>query len=309
MSFLKYEFKKCPQCGSRNVKKDGKNRQGIQRYRCRECNKRFQSAKRNTNTILIEYVLGKQTYKQIYKKYGPNHKQIQKLIDNISLDLPKITPRTCVIGIDTTWFGDLGLTLVRDLTNKENLRWRFVSREQQLTYSQLVEGCVERGVTLLGIVADGKDSFFHSFGSVPIQMCQFHMAHILRRYLTKNPNLECNKELWKLWYTRENYNQYTFRIALLKWFLKHSHELVQGYIREDTNTWEYSKERTLKAYKSLVRFTRYLFTYQTSRWIPNTNNSLEGVNSDLKNKIRNHNGLRWDRKARVIHFYLLNQSS
>lgn len=228
------------------------------------------------------------------------------MIEGTSLELPKIVPCSCVIGIDTTWFGSLGLILVRDITNKKNILWRFVEKETQLAYSSLVQRCVDSGITLLGIVVDGKDSFFHSFGDIPIQMCQFHMAHILRKYLTKNPTLECNKALWKLWYERKKYTRQTFSIALLKWYLKYSHELVEGYVDTDTNSWEYSKQRTLSAYYSLRRYIPFLFTYQKSKWIPTTNNSVEGVNSDLKNKMRNHNGLRWDRKAKVIHFYLTN---
>lgn len=117
-----------------------------------------------------------------------------------------------------------------------------VTKEQQLTYSELLEECVGQGVTLLVVVVDWKDSFFYSFGFVPIQMCQFHMVQIFRRYLTRSLNLECSKELCGLWYTKENYNQYTSRITLLKLFLKHFHELVQVYIRGDTNTCEYSKD-------------------------------------------------------------------
>lgn len=225
------------------------------------------------------------------------------------MTLPTITPHTCVIGIDTTWFGNLGLTLVRDITNKKNIIWRFVQKENQLAYSSLVQTCVDSGITLLGIVTDGKDSFFHSFENIPIQMCHFHMAHILRKYLTKNPTLECNKQLWKIWYDREKYTSQSFSIVLLKRYLKYSNELVEVYINRDTNTWEYSKQRTLNAYKSLRRFTPYLYTYKRSKWISTTNNSCEGVNSDLKNKMRNHNGLRWDRRAKVIHFYLANPSN
>ena len=209
-----------------------------------------------------------------------------------------------MIGIDTTWFGSLGLTIVRDITNKKNIIWRFVHKETQLAYSSLVQTCVDSGVSLLGIVVDGKDSLFHSFGDVPIQMCHFHMAHILRKYLTKNPTLECNKALWKLWYQRKTYNRGTFSIALLKWYFKYCYELLEGYIDTDTGKWEYSKDRTIKAYGSLRKFIPFLFIYQKSKWIPTTNNSLEGINSDLKNKMRNHNGLRWDRRAKVLHFYL-----
>jgi transposase-like protein len=31
----------CPACGARSVRKDGRDRRGVQVYRCRECRRRF----------------------------------------------------------------------------------------------------------------------------------------------------------------------------------------------------------------------------------------------------------------------------
>jgi hypothetical protein len=38
--------------------------------------------------------------------------------------------------------------------------------------------------------------------------------------------------------------------------------------------------------------------------MPNTNNKLEGVFTDLKNKLRNHNGLSRSRKEKFINEFL-----
>jgi hypothetical protein len=88
--------------------------------------------------------------------------------------------------------------------------------------------------------------------------------------------------------------------------MKYAETLTETYIDPKTEKSRHIKERTLKAYRSLVWYSPYLFTYRESRWIPNTNNSTEGVFSQLKAKMRIHNGLRWDRKANIIH-YLLSQ--
>ena len=140
-------------------------------------------------------------------------------------------------------------------------------------------------------------------------MCHFHMAQILRRYLTKNPNLNFNKELWEIWYNIDNLNPHKLKKELFKWYCKHSSELTKGFIDQETGKWFYSRERSLKAYKSLTRFAPYLFTYQSSKWIPNTNNSIEGSFRQMKKKINIHSGLRVDRKAKIIHHYLIGMRS
>lgn len=216
-------------------------------------------------------------------------------------EYPRLTPRSCVIAIDTSYFGQLGLSLIRDVTNKENLIWSFTQKENQNTYTDLYKKLVDANFDILGLVVDGRNSYYKAFKKVPIQMCHFHMAKILRKYLTKHPNLDFNKDLWRIWYSLHDHTPQSFSKRLFLWYCKYCAELTQRYLNEETNRWVYSRERTIKAYRSLRRFTPYLFTYKTSRWIPNTNNSIEGVFSQMKAKLRVHNGLRWDRKAKVVH--------
>ena len=59
------------------------------------------------------------------------------------------------------------------------------------------------------------------------------------------------------------------------------------------------------AYRSLRNNLPHLFVFE--RWrelgIPNTTNALDGQFSDLKNKLRNHNGLSTTRKTKLIDEY------
>ena len=165
---------------------------------------------------------------------------------------------------------------------------------------------IEKGFSILGIVVDGRRSFYNSFGTTPIQMCHFHMAKILARYLTRHPNLQVNIDLWNIWYKIETLTPYQLHKELFNWYRVYADELVQGYIDPRDNRWRYTKERTVKAYQSLLRFTQYLFVYKTSKWIPSTNNSTEGMFSQMKRKINIHNGLTLGRKMRIVHYCLLN---
>lgn len=187
--------------------------------------------------------------------------------------------------------------------------WVFVEHENQKPYDYMYETLTGGGLDVLGIVVDGRRSFYTSFNGVPIQMCHFHMAKILSRYLTRNPNLKFNQDLWEIWYKVKHLSQELLQKALFDWYCRYSDELTEGYIDPKHNRWVYSRERTLKAYKSFRRFIPYLFTYKTSKWISNTNNSLEGMFGQMKKKINIHNGLRVDRLTKIIHYYLREQNS
>jgi hypothetical protein len=152
----------------------------------------------------------------------------------------------------------------------------------------------------IGIVVDGREYFFSMFVDIPVQMCHFHMGKILARYLTRRPNLELNKELWKIWYQREKHRQDTFKGMLDAWYNRYRVELEEIAIDQGGRRY-YVKERTRSAYFSLLRFIPWLFTYRKSKWIPRTNNSIEGVFSNLKSKVRVHNGLSIGRKMKIIH--------
>ena len=43
-----------------------------------------------------------------------------------------------------------------------------------------------------------KKAVYRPFGITEYKMCQFHMVAIIRRNVTKNPQLEAGKELWIL---------------------------------------------------------------------------------------------------------------
>ncbi len=82
--------------------------------------------------------------------------------------------------------------------------------------------------------------------------------------------------------------------------------LKEKTFNHETERYHYTHRRTRSAYFSLKRNLDYLFTFydHIELGIPNTNNSLEGYFSYLKKKVSIHNGLRRDRKIKLI-FYLL----
>lgn len=209
--------------------------------------------------------------------------------------------------MDTSFFGELALTLIRDITNKQNLIWTFSDSETKITYLNLFNQIIDKKVTVLGIVVDGRPYFFDMFVGIPIQMCHFHMGKILAKYLTRNPTLQINKELWEIWFNRHKHREETFIRALEIWHYNHVTELNEVYI-DRFGRRQYVKIKTRLAYYSLIRHSPWLFTYQKSKWIPTTNNSVEGTFSHIQNKVNAHSGLNITRKTKLIHHLLIGES-
>ena len=66
--------------------------------------------------------------------------------------------------------------------------------------------------------------------------------------------------------------------------------------------WPYTHRRLRTAYRSLKTNLPYLFTYQkySELKLPNTTNSLDGMFSQLKNRLAVHRGLRRHRRYKLI---------
>lgn len=78
--------------------------------------------------------------------------------------------------------------------------------------------------------------------------------------------------------------------------------LNERTVNEETGKSHYTHKKLRSAYRSLVTNLPHLFVFEEWREldIPNTTNSLDGLFADLKNKLRNHNGLSTSRKKKLI---------
>jgi len=124
-------------------------------------------------------------------------------------------------------------------------------------------------------------------------MCQFHQISIVRRYLTKQPELEASKELWSVVKTMTHTDKESFIGSFWEWEQKWSDFLKERSVEKKTGKKRYTHARLRSAFLSVKRNMKYLWIYYDylEIGIPNTNNALEGTFTDLKTKLRNHNGL------------------
>jgi hypothetical protein len=97
-------------------------------------------------------------------------------------------------------------------------------------------------------------------------------------------------------------NKVSFTQRLLQWQDKWEECLKEGTVNPQTGKSNYTHKRLRSAWLSLRRNMPWLFIYEdyAELMIHNTTNALGGIFSDLKNKLRNHNGLSMKRKKRLI---------
>jgi len=158
-----------------------------------------------------------------------------------------------------------------------------------------------RGIHIQAIVCDGRQGLFGLFGDMPIQMCQFHQIQTVQRYLTRKPKTQAATELKKLTLKLTKQTKVEFIGSLTNWHLRWGDYLNERSTSSTGKTY-YTHKRLRSAFFSLKRHLPYLFVFQEYKEfnIPNTTNALDGQFSDLKNKLRNHNGLSKPRKMKFI---------
>lgn len=216
-------------------------------------------------------------------------------------------PGDIVLLMDTTYFGRLfGVMLFKDAYSGENLLKYYVKNETNLKYREGIESLLNRGYTINAIVCDGRKGLLNMYPDIPTQMCQFHQAAIIRRYLTKKPKTDAAKELKTLVKLLAKTDKESFVGGLNDWHIKWDDFLKERSKNPKTNKTQYIHRKLRSAYNSLKNNLPWLFIWYDfiELKIPNTTNAIDGHFADLKNKLRCHNGLSIAHKQKFIDEFL-----
>lgn len=208
--------------------------------------------------------------------------------------------------MDTTYFGrKLGVMVFKDSITGQILYKQYVKQETNKLYFSGIEEIARRGIKIQAIICDGRKGLFQLFGEIPIQMCTFHQVAIIRRYLTKKPKMQASKELWEHVLFLSKTDKESFEGGLNAWHIKWESFLTERKVDLNGKN-RYVHKRLRSAYRSLKTNLPWLFTWYDKKdlKIPNTTNAIDGHFADLKNKLRNHNGLSTERKKKFIDEFL-----
>ena len=117
--------------------------------------------------------------------------------------------------------------------------------------------------------------------------------------------MQASKELWTHTLLLVHTDRESFEGGLNAWHTKWSAFLNERKLDSKGKN-RYVHKRLRSAYRSLKTNLPWLFTWYDYMGLnlPNTTNAIDGHFADLKNKLRNHNGLSMARKKKFIDEFL-----
>lgn len=280
-----------------------------QLYKCKDCERRFSGGvHRDKSQVITDYVEGKQTLNQLASKYGVSSKTISRDLRGMRYVQKISKDKEVTIQMDTTYWGrNFGLMVIKDALRKKILWRKYVTHETIADYVEGVRWLKSKGFKVYGAVIDGMRGLAQAL-PFPVQLCQFHQMLIVRRYLTQEPELDASKELLELVNTITKMDKESFVGAFGEWY-ERNRDVVNERSHDrriKRKTPPYMRPRLRSAYLSIKRNMPLLWTFydRPELGIPNTNNGLEGVFSDIKTKLRVHSGISREHRKKLIDEYL-----
>ena len=301
--------KKCPRCGSQITKRNG-TRNGVQLYKCQACGRQFRAGEKLSDEHLcFLYQERKQTIAEIANDYGVSESTIKRQLRPISIEWqqPNLHGMSGFVHLDATYWGhNWGVLLALDEDKTMPLYVAFIRSERTEDYVLAVKAIIENGYQIRGVILDGKISVFNALSQYPRQMCHFHMKQIIIRKLTKNPKIRASIALLALIDRLPKMKRGDFVKAYAEWQMEYEDTIKRRSTAKDGST-HYTHRKLRGAMKSIDAFLPYLFTYQRIDCVgmPNTNNKIEGVFTDLSKNLNNHSGLSEANRKRFINGFFL----
>ena len=279
-------------------------------YKCKDCGRQFKGGhRRNKIHVITDYVEGKQTLEQLSIKYKVSIRTIQRDLQGMRFVQKISKNKDVTIQMDTTYWGrNFGLMVIKDALRNKILWHKYVRYESIRDYMEGIDWLKVHGFKIYGAVIDGIRGLSNALYPIPTQMCQFHQILITRRYLTQDPDVVASKELLNLVKDITKMDKESFTGAFDEWYERNKDVLNERVSdkRIKRKTPPYMRPRLRSAYLSLKRNMPLLRTFydHPETGLPNTNNALEGVFSDIKSKVRVHRGISKNNRKRLLDEYI-----
>ena len=301
----------CSHCNfNTEVIKYGVTSSGRQRYKCKSCNKTWTSKPHSqvlAKHIWDDLVFRNMNYSELAEKYKMSERNIRRKLDLYIP--PEIIPtKADVIAMDVTYFGrSWGILTVINVHNGKVMYCESVNGYETVWDYERAIRCLHKYKVYPKVaIIDGKAGVINMLKEydTKVQFCQFHQLKIITQCLTRKPILLPNIELRNIALALSYTNEKDFTAMVYGWKLRNEFWL-QEKSRNENDKWEYTHRLTRRAINSLITNLPYLFTYQQypKLNVPNTNNKLEGLHSELKRRLNNHRGLKKTQKIQFARIF------
>lgn len=272
--------------------------------------------KKNRSQIIEEGSVCRKTVSGVFKIFF-NSPFSPEVVNQV---FPLTLPSSWVLSLDGTWLRRFGVIMIYwNQTVGECIWWSWEKSESYLALGTGLTTVVDEvGVNHLpvGAVSDWKGSIVSGvasyLGNIPHQRCLAHVKRDIDRLLPKHSPYQATLELrhigHQLLQVKTEADKQAWLTLLAAWEVFYGHVLIERSTPDDpTKTkrrWWYTHGNVRRAFRILTKDQDHLFEYLNHPEIPSTNNTLEGINSDIKAKLRNHRGMKADQQYHYVSWYL-----
>lgn len=304
----------CPICGEKCVK-SGKTKAGSQRWLCKNCKTSLTHKIDNEAKelrIFLNWLFGKESQSTMPGDGRTFRRKTAKFWE-IWVMPPKIEEQKDVLFLDGIYLGRKACILIC-CDEKYVLGWYLCRYEHAGAWIALMNRIAEPKM----VVSDGGTGFAKALKKVwpkaKHQRCVFHVYSQVKRYTTSRPNTAAGAELYMLakdlLKVKSKREAQIWTERFIEWIKKYQEFLNEMTIDENGRK-RPTHERILKAERSLLKLIREntLFTYLDEELkkdfsTPSTNNRVEGgINSRLREMLRNHRGLSIERRIKAVYWW------
>ena len=320
-------------CGGR-CRKGGFTRLNKIRYRCLVCKKSFIHKKVLPSTWkdFIDFqklIKGKSNRESIF-----TDKQISRPTLSIRFkpffDLPlppeivwQILPLKLlssnlpwVYGTDGKWLHRNGVIINhRDITNKENIWWSVHGGETHDSYHQdliMLSKIIGDAHIPVGAISDWNGGAVagvaSNFGQISHQRCLVHVQRTAKSLLPEKSATKAVRDLrmisMQITHLKDELDIWNWQSLLVDWEKVNSGLLKIKTIGINTKKkWWYTHGDLRRAWRLLTKDQNPFFIYLTNSKVPKTNNALEGVNSNVKQKLGDHRGMKFNQQVSFVFWH------
>ena len=304
----------CPVCGKKCVK-SGKTKAGSQRWFCKECKTslthKIDSSSKELQ-IFLDWLFDKESQSTMPGEGRTFRRKTSKFWDIWPMP-PKIEEARDVLFLDGIYLGRKACVLIC-CDEKHVLGWYLCRYEHAGAWIALMKRIAEPKM----VVSNGGTGFAKALKKVwpkaKHQRCIFHVFCQVKRYTTSRPNTMAGIELYSiskdLLTIKNKQEAKIWTNRFIKWVKKYQEFLSEMTIDERGNK-RPTHERLLKAERSLLKLIKEntIFIYLDEELnaefsAPATNNRIEGgINSRLREMLRNHRGLSIERRIKAVYWW------
>jgi len=221
-----------------------------------------------------------------------------------------------VLGIDGKWLRRNGVVMIyRDVTNNINLYWSFHLSESYKAVEKDFEklNLIIKNNLPSGVITDWKGALISAVNMflppLPHQRCLAHVKRSLMRFLPLRSQSTATQQLRRIakeiTTIKNRKEKRLWKGKLYLWIKIYRHLLKEKTIGVGTKKkWWYTHGNVRRAINLLLFDEKHLFANLSYKFLPKTNNAIEGSNSQIKTKLSNHRGMKAPQQAIFI-FWLL----